>query len=251
VIPSHDRAGEPRLTGLPDPHTVLTSTDWAFLEMPIGTGEVLPAALARLLDPDPGVRASAVGEALGAVTHQNTVYEATVPVSLFVAAILNHPATAAGEAGQAVGRVPGYPTRAALLDWLGSTAYDADDACVASGERTSDSAFRELRPLFYRAVHPLLGDNHEEVRHAALVATIPLARHPLLTGHRDELADHARSLLATSTHRDRRDHVLEALAEWGHDVSGLENADDVAVREHWARQRAEHWAGGCADDPPF
>ncbi|WP_406448677.1 hypothetical protein OH768_00025 [Streptomyces sp. NBC_01622] len=240
---------------------MLTGTDWAFLEMPTGTGEILPSALARLLDPNPEVRASAVGESLGAVTHQNTIYEATVPVALFVAAILTHPATTAGEAARVVGRVVGYPTRAALLDWLGSTAYDADDACVACGGRTPDSAFFgdapglrafcELRPVFYRAVHPLLGDDHEEVRHAALIAAIPLTRHPLLTGHRGELADHARSLLASSTHRHRRDRALEALAEWGHDVSGLENADDVAVREHWARQRAERWAGGCTDDPPF
>jgi len=226
--------------------------------MPTGTGEILPSALARLLDPNPEVRESAVGESLGAVTHQNTIYEATVPVALFVAAILNHPATTAGEAGRAAGRVSGYPTRVALLDWLGSAA---NDACVASGGRTPHSvifdegpalrAFCELRPVFYRAVHPLLGDDHEEVRHAALVAAVPLVRHPLLTGHRGELADHARSLLASSTHRHRRDHVLEALAEWGHDVSGLENADDVAVREHWTRQRAERWTGGCADDPPF
>ncbi|MGW1878752.1 hypothetical protein [Streptomyces sp. NPDC001975] len=258
---SHTGSVEPRLAELPDPHRVLTDTDWASLEMPIGTGDMLPAALARLLDPDPDVRVSAVEEALGAVTHQNTIYEATVPVALFVAAVLNHPTTAAGEAGQTAVRAPGYPTRAALLDWLASTAYDADDACVASGERTSGSAlpdegpdmraFRELRPLFYRAVHPLLGDEHEEVRHAALVAALPLAQHSLLTSLRGELADHAHGLLATSTHRYRRDRVLEALKGWGHDISVLENADDIAVHEHWARQNAERWAGGCAEDPPF
>ena len=140
-------------------------------------------------------------------------------------------------------------------------AYDADDACVASGGRTPDSAhfgdapglraFYELHPVFYRAAHPLLGDDHEEVRHAALIAAIPPVRYPLLTGHRGELTDRARSLLATSTHRHRRDRVLEALAEWGHGDSGLERADDVAVREHWARQRTERWKGGCSDDPPF
>ncbi|MFI5881638.1 hypothetical protein [Streptomyces sp. NPDC051554] len=138
-----------------------------------------------------------------------------------------------------------------MLDWLGNTAYDADNECVASDERTPGSAFRALRPVFYRAVRPLLGDDHEEVRHAALVATIPLARHLLLSGHGDELADHARFPLTTSTHRHRRDRVLEALTEWGHDVSGLENADGVAVREHRARQRAERWTGGCVDDLPL
>ncbi|MET8291517.1 hypothetical protein ABZV80_41045 [Streptomyces sp. NPDC005132] len=255
MITSHGRACEPQLA---DPHAVLTGTDWASLETPTGTGASLPAALAQLLDPDPQVRASAVEEVLGAVTHQNTIYEATVPVALFVAAVLNHPATAAGEGEQAEARPASYPTRATLLDWLGRTACDA---CVAAGERSSVStfldevpdmrAFRELRPVLYRAVHQLLGDPHEEVRHAALVAAIPLAEHPHLTAHRAELTSCARSLLSSSAQRYRRDRVLEAMKEWGHDISGLENADDVAVREHWARLRAERWSGGCTDDPPF
>lgn len=188
--------------------------------MPTGNGDILPVPLARLLDPDPEVRASAAGEALGAVTHQNSIYEATVPVALFVAAVLNQPATAAGETGQA--NSP-YPTRATLLDWLSDTAYDADDACVAAGERTCSAfldevpdmrAFRQLRLLFYSAVRPLLGDDHAQVRHAALVAAIPLVEHPLLTTHREELAEHARSLLATSAHRRyRRSRVLDALKQ--------------------------------------
>ncbi|MFE5143749.1 hypothetical protein ACFRDV_40015 [Streptomyces fagopyri] len=258
MIASHGRACESQLA---DPHAVLTGTDWASLETPTGTGAGLPAALTQLLDPDPQVRASAAEQVLGVVTHQNTVYEATVPVALFVAAVLNHPATAAGEGGQAGARSASYPTRATLLDWLGRTACDADDACVAAGERSSGStfldevpdmrAFRELRPVLYRAVHQLLGNPHEEVRHAALVAAISLAEHPLLTTHRAELTSCAHSLLSSSSQRYRRDRVLEALKEWGHDISGLENADDVAVRKHWARLRAERWSDGYTDDPPF
>ncbi|MFG2481078.1 hypothetical protein [Streptomyces fagopyri] len=122
------------------------------------------------------------------MTHQNTVYEATVPVALFVAAVLDHPATVAGEDGQADCRAAGYPTRATLLDRLGSTACDADDACVAAGERSSSSAFldevpdalafRGLRPVLYGSVHPLLGDTHEGVSHEALVAPHPPDRAP-------------------------------------------------------------------------
>lgn len=74
---------------LPHHQTFLDETDWASLATPCGTGENLPAALARLLDPDPGIRAVAVVDALGAVTHQNSIYEATVPVALYVAAILS------------------------------------------------------------------------------------------------------------------------------------------------------------------
>ncbi|MEU6890055.1 hypothetical protein ABZ918_33725 [Streptomyces viridosporus] len=258
---SRGQKDESHLVELPDHQELLDNTDWASLQTPTGTGEFLPAALARLLDADPVVRAAAVDNALGAVTHQNTIYEATVPVALYVAAILNHPATAAGDFRQEADRAPRYPTRAALLDWLSSTAYDADDECVAIGERSSGSAFldecpdmrafRDLRPAIYSAVHPLLGHHDANVRDAALVAAIPLAEHPVLTSHRGELADHARRLLTTSTDRYKRDRVLEALKEWGHDISGLENSDDIAAREFHARRIAENWAGGCAEDPPF
>ncbi|MFG2481077.1 hypothetical protein [Streptomyces fagopyri] len=61
----------------------------------------------------------------------------------------------------------------------------------------------------------------------------------------------APALLTASTRRYRLKSVLEAMKEWGHDISGLDSADDVAVREHWARLRAERWSGGRADDPPF
>ncbi|MGW5653771.1 hypothetical protein [Streptomyces humi] len=61
-------------------------------------------------------------------------------------------------------QAPAYPTRVALLDRLGSTAHDADDGYVAAGERTGSGVL---------------------VRHAALVAAIPLAEHPLLTSHRE------------------------------------------------------------------
>ncbi|WP_203686843.1 hypothetical protein [Streptomyces sp. SID14515] len=69
------------------------------------------------------------------MTHQNSIYEATVPVALYVAAILNHPATAAGEHALEAGLQLRHRTREMLLDRLGSTAYDADDERVAMGER--------------------------------------------------------------------------------------------------------------------
>ncbi|MGV9358665.1 hypothetical protein [Streptomyces misionensis] len=252
---------------LPDefPHhqTLLEETDWASPATPCGTGESLPTALARLLDHDPGTRAAAAVTALGAVTHQNSIYEATVPVALYVAAILNHPATETGADGQNAERAPHRPTRAVLLDWLGNTAYDANDENVAAGERLCGKeflddyqemhAFRHLRPVLYSAVQPLLGHDDAEVRAAAVIAGIPLVEHPALAVHRGELADRARNLLATSTDRYQRDRVFDALKAWGHDTSGLENADDRSVRELRTRRIAERtsWAGGYAEEPPF
>lgn len=187
----------------------------------------VPAGRAtRLLDLDPAVRAAAAKDALDGVTHQNSIYEATVPVALYVAAILNHPATAAGEhAHKADLRQLRHPTRETLLDWLGNTAYDADDETVAIGERHFDEgfldacpdirAFRDLRPVIYTAVQPFLTDDNAKVRDAALVTAIPLIEHHALTSHRNELADHAHRLLSTSTDLHKRDRALDALNAWG------------------------------------
>ncbi|MEU9339362.1 hypothetical protein AB0D49_40515 [Streptomyces sp. NPDC048290] len=246
-----------------DHQTLLDETDWASLTTPSGTGASLPTALARLVDHDPGTRAAAVADALGAVTHQNSIYEATMPVALYVAAVLSHPATETGEHGQDTDRARHRPTRAALLDWLGSTAYDADDESVAAGERSCGReflddcpevrAFRDLRPVLYCAVQPFLGHDDAEVRAAAVTAAISLAEHPALARQRGEPADRARDPLATSTDRDKRGRVLEALNAWGHDTSGLENTDDLSVRGLRTRRAAERasWAGGHAEEPPF
>ncbi|MFD0343742.1 hypothetical protein ACFVH0_34565 [Streptomyces sp. NPDC127117] len=142
---------------------VLDGTDWASLATVRGTGESLPAALERLLAPDPAVREAAASDALREVTHQNTIYEATVPVALYVASVLGHPAISAGNFGHDATTVPpSHPTLVKLLDWLGSTAYDADDECVAMGERHCGAdflqeygemrAFRDLRPAMFSAV---------------------------------------------------------------------------------------------------
>ncbi|MFF9178681.1 hypothetical protein [Streptomyces sp. NPDC014793] len=255
------QSDEPVLDVLPHYQEVLDSTDWASLETPYGTGDLLPAVLARLLHTDPAVRAAAVEDALRAVTHQNTIYEATLPVALYVATILNHPATGAGENRQDTNHTPHYPTRAALLDWLSRTAYDANDENVGIGERVRGStfldespevrAFLDLRPAIYSAVQPLLDHDNTNVREAALIAALPLAEHPALAPHRDKLVAPARRLMNASTDRYRRDRVLEALRAWGHDISSLENADDVAVRELRAQRVTERWAGGCSDNPPF
>ncbi|MGA5424372.1 hypothetical protein [Streptomyces lavendulocolor] len=247
---------------------MLDSTNWASLATACGTGASLPVALTLLTSPDPVIRESALQDALGPVTHQNSIYEATVPVALCVAASLNHPAIAAGGYSHDAKTSSNRPTLVRLLDWLGGTAYDADDECVAIGERSYGEgfldeyeemrAFRDARPAIFSAVHAFLGHDNADVRHTALVAAIPLIEHPLLTQHQADLASHARRLLAISTDRHHRDRVLDALKAWGHDTSGLENASDIAAREHSARLRAAraswdgNWiGGGYSEDPPF
>ncbi|MFC8424108.1 hypothetical protein ACFUN7_25050 [Streptomyces sp. NPDC057236] len=224
--------------------------------------------MARIVDPDPVVRTAAVDDALREVTHQNTIYEATVPVACYVAAVLHHPVVAAGDSGTDADTPPHRPTVLRLLEWLSDTAYDADDECVAISERHCGEgpldedramrAFRELRPALFSAVRPLLDHDDAEVRDAAFVAAVPLAEHPALATHRAELVGHARRLLATSTDRHHRDRTLGTMRAWGHDTGDLENADDIAARERHARLKAERdswWAadgtGGYSESPPF
>ncbi|MCX5077776.1 hypothetical protein OG321_35530 [Streptomyces sp. NBC_00424] len=261
------QTGKPDTDGLPHYQELLDGTDWASLGTVCGTGESLPAELARFLDPDPAVREDAAKNALEEVTHQNTIYEATVPVALYVAAVLNQPGITAGDFDFGSAVPSRRPTLVRLLVWLSDTAYDADDACVALGERHHGEgflheyeemrAFRDLRPAIFSAVQPLLGHESADARDAALIAAIPLAEHPLLAEHRGELVNHARRLLATSTDRHNRDRVLDALNAWGHDSSDLENTADAAARERYARLRTERaswggdWTGGYSEDPPF
>ncbi|MFC9815900.1 hypothetical protein ACFVJM_27985 [Streptomyces virginiae] len=247
---------------------LLDNTDWASLATVCGTGEALPTELASILNPDPTVRAAATDNALRQVTHQNTVYEATAPVALFTAAILNHPIIEADDFNHVADTPPYRPTLMRLLEWLGDTAYDADDECFAISEGHCDKgflyedremrAFRDLRPAIFSAVQPFLGHENAEVHDAALLAAIPLTEHPFLSAHRALLVDHARRLLATSTDRHHRDRVLDAMRTWGHDTTALENADDIAARERYVRLKAERdfwWAAdgtdGYSQDPPF
>ncbi|MET8808445.1 hypothetical protein [Streptomyces sp. NPDC004546] len=105
------RTGNPRSHEVPHYQALLDDTDWASLATARGTGE--STALARIINPDPVVRAAATDNALMEVTHQNTIYEATVPVGLYVATVLNHPAIAADDFGHNADTPPHRPRETA------------------------------------------------------------------------------------------------------------------------------------------
>ncbi|WP_405830916.1 hypothetical protein [Streptomyces sp. NBC_01176] len=143
-------AGADHEPDLPPYQVVLAETDGDSLQTAFGSGEDLPGVLARLLEPDPTVQVSALSELGEPVGHQNTIYEATAPVAPYVAGILTHPA--------AMTRRPyrNVTIRAALLNWLVSTAYDASDEIVARTEHyfpgfltpgTIVAGFGDLRPM--------------------------------------------------------------------------------------------------------
>lgn len=219
------RGEAPRETCLPPYQVVLADTDWDSLQTAFGNGECLPEVLARLLEPDPKVQVTALSQLGELVGHQNCIYEATAPVAMYVAGILTHPAA------MTLRPYRNVPIRATLLSWLASTAYDASDEIVDRTEQYCPglltpgalvAAFRDLRPMFYRAVAPFLQDGHEDVREAAVVAALILAEHPALAEHRDHLAAHARRVLDTSSDDLNRRVAWKALEAWGHDVTGVE-----------------------------
>ncbi|MEV0183704.1 hypothetical protein AB0I54_31085 [Streptomyces sp. NPDC050625] len=89
---SRSNAGATHEPDLPPYQVVLAETDWDSLQTAFGNGEDLRRVLARLLEPDPKVQVTALSELGELVGHQNTIYEATAPVAMYVAGILTHPA---------------------------------------------------------------------------------------------------------------------------------------------------------------
>ena len=243
--------GRPVPDDLPDPWALLRGTDWASLGTALGTGEDLHPFLARLLDPGltvPEARNALAG--LEPACHQNSIYQATPPTALFVAAVLARHGTPHGAAADGV--------RALLLGWLADLAHDCNDACVEAGDRHFDgryledypamAALRALRPLLHRAVAPFLDDPDAGVRGSALAAALSLAEHPALAPHRDDLARRARQLLLAGGERWRRRQALDALRAWGHDTTGLTGPGDDD-RSPWTTGLPR--PDGDPDDPPF
>ncbi|MFJ9461331.1 hypothetical protein ACIRST_40460 [Kitasatospora sp. NPDC101447] len=239
---------------LPDPWVVVRGTAWPSLDTAFGSGRRLPRALVRLLDPD--LTAGEARQALNAldepVRHQNTIYEATAPVTLCVAAVLGR------RAGQHRGTADRVCTL--LLAWLAGVAYDSDDKCVAVRQRYFGEDFlegypalvavRALRPVLFQAVEPFLDDPDAAVAEEALCAGLALAEHPALAGHRDGPAERARRLLRVCDTRWRRRQALDALTAWGHDTEGLARRGDDD-RSPYVDGAGWPVADGHPDGPPL
>ncbi|MER7768660.1 hypothetical protein [Kitasatospora sp. NPDC096140] len=239
---------------LPDPWVVVRGTAWPSLDTAFGSGRRLPRALVRLLDPDltAGEARQALNDLDEPVRHQNTIYEATAPVALCVAAVLGR------RAGQHRGAADGACVL--LLAWLAGVAHDSGDKCVAVGQRYFGEDFlegypalvavRALRPVLFQAVEPFLDDPDRDVRETALSAALVFAEHPALAGHRDGLAERARRLLGVCDTRWRRWQALDALTAWGHDTEGLARRGDDD-RSPYVSGSGWSVGDGHPDDPPF
>jgi hypothetical protein len=212
----------------PDPAAVLAGTDWGALDHAYGSAEDTPEMLAGLLDADQRVRSQALNFLHNSVHHQNTLYAATVPAVLYVAAILADP-RADSPVDKRPQDFPG-PMRTELLGWLGSVAHEAGDETEAISRRYGFPPedylpfvhTRQIRPPLYTAVALFLDDPDPHVREAAVAACIPLLDDPRLRHHRTELIPLLRDPLAVSALWQYRERAIETLDAWGEDTAGLE-----------------------------
>ncbi|MFF3343608.1 hypothetical protein [Streptomyces flavidovirens] len=230
---------------LPDPRAFVRATDWQALEHAYGPADKSPALLIGLLSDDPSTQATALRHLEDPIHHQNSVYSATVPAALFVAAALMDPSTATVLTAP-VGRQK--QVRAALLDWVESVANAVGDEAEATmarlGLRLERSPVsvqvRALRPALFRAVSAFLHDPDTAVQEAAIAAAVSLLDDPELVQHRPVVTPLVRDVLVISARRSYRFVAARGLNAWGQGVGPSP-----------ARQEAGPRVDGCSTEPPF
>ncbi|MGH4034098.1 hypothetical protein ACQB60_34810 [Actinomycetota bacterium Odt1-20B] len=242
-----------RLNELPTAaRELLLVTDWDSLQYAYGAAGDIPASLCSLVDEDPEVRSAAVAALDMGVLHQGSLYTATAPAALFVAAVLDHPMASTEHDGHFPWDGEGRRSlRAALLGWLTqlaeSAAYGEDPMRdrtnwdwepwhdESRGEHDPDElaalrACRGIRPALYDAIEPFLSSADPHVREAALGAATPLLCAPELADRVPSAAALLRARLGTVTDRRERAAVARALGVWGMDTTDLLSDPDPAVR---------------------
>lgn len=219
---------------LPDPAALIEETDWDSLEHAYGPAEDTALRLVELLDEDLEVQANALGQLDMSVLHQGSLYSATPPVALFIAAIIGHPRTLAEHESAFPWDNRRRPFRAALLEWLGlmaeSAAYEDPDDGVEGDEPDVTESCRAIRPAIYSAVAPYLDDPASAVREAAIGAAVWLLKTPELVNHRPPAARLLKESLASSDDRRERAAAVLTLGAWEQDTANLLADPDPAIR---------------------
>ncbi|NUR04591.1 MAG: hypothetical protein HOY79_51235 [Streptomyces sp.] len=244
---------------------LLTRTDWAALGHACGSATEAPTMLAALLDPDQSVRTKALRYLHDPLNHQNTLYDATVPAALYVAAILSDPRTTR-TVDKSRHSFPGC-MRAELLSWIASIANEVTDEAKALSQRHGYDldgyppavGIQRIRPLLFSASLPYTDDTDRHVREAALRACIPLLDDPRLLHHRQPLVPLVRRALGTSELWQHRERAIDALDAWGEDSSGLEGQrnpflfcdSDLSADGSSAWLSGPNSAEGYSEEPPF
>lgn len=201
----------------------MQGTDWASLEHAYGSAEEASSVLGGLLAADPSSQARAMRYLEDPVHHQNSIYSATAPAALYVAAALRDPRTATMLPSREHGE---YQLRAAMLDWLQSVANAVGDDAEAIRKRLGFPLERHpasvqvqtLRPALFRAVSPVLQDPEPAVREAAIATAVSLLDAPELVQHRAAPIPPAREVMTVSAKRSYRFIAVRGLRAWGEDT---------------------------------
>ncbi|MFI1995328.1 hypothetical protein [Actinoplanes sp. NPDC020271] len=160
-----------------NPQALLHDIQWADFNHALGSAQDVPEFLIQLLAKDPVEVARALRHLEQTVHHQNTIYSATGPVALYVAAILSD--ARVGTIGVYRPNDVARPLRAVLLDWLAEMADDASDSAAEAmrrhgfaplEDRPEVLKFRAFRPAICEAIVPFLDDPDPLVRCAAVIA---------------------------------------------------------------------------------
>ncbi|MFC9706510.1 HEAT repeat domain-containing protein [Streptomyces sp. NPDC056943] len=213
---------------------MLEHTDWAALEHAYGPAQDTPLRLVQLLNEEPEIQAGALGMLDMSVLHQESLYSATAPAALYVAAVLTDPRTMTIHDNYSAWDERPRPLRAALLEWLGMIADSA-----AYGETTGEDdgndpqdtdAVRAVRGLIHDAVLPHLRATDPTVREAALGATTALLQSPGLADRIPEATQVLQRLIYESSDRHERAAAVLTIGAWGEDATSWLADPDPAIR---------------------
>lgn len=237
--------------------SLVDEVDWARLFHAYGVASDTPGHLRGLVSADDAAFDAGLDHLYGAVLHQGTVYPATVPALRVVAGLLGDPVLRrrGGDGGSRLAALLGWidavgdsaswhedsgepdsaePTAAEIDAFYRAMA--ADDESVWGSELSGYLWARSMAGLpaacgaALAAVSPLLPDDDEAVRLAALDAYVRLA-----ALHRDQ-ADRAASAgplaaaLDAASGRDERAVLVLGLGDLGADTTRWLSDDDPAVR---------------------
>ncbi len=244
---------------------LLARADWAALGHGYGSATEAPKKLAALLDADEGVRTRALSYIHNTLHHQNTLYEATVPAALYVAAILSDPRTTR-TVDKDRHSFPGC-MRAELLRWIASVASEVtEEAAVRSKHHgfpldtyAPAVGIQKIRPTLFSASLPYTEESDRQVSEAALTACIPLLDDPRLLHHRGSLVPAIREILGTSDLWQHRERAMDTLEAWGEDSSGFEGQgnpflvcdSDLPANSSLIWPTDRNSTEGHSEEPPF
>ncbi|MFI8952584.1 hypothetical protein ACIGO6_39700 [Streptomyces sp. NPDC053750] len=216
-------------SSLSHPRTILEKTDWSRLEHGGGpAGSETPAILAGLESGDPAAVRAACSHLWDDLLHQGSLYSATPPSALYVAAVLER-----ADCGDFLSE----SHLIALLEWLAEASYAVGDEkrkqledWYGPGVMDRDPLFGEMqsiRPTLFRGVIPWTFVESSGVAEAALLAALHLLDSLELQQHRAILSPNIRRMLAVSSRKSYRVAAVVAMAAWGEEIDSIEGAAEL------------------------